>query len=294
MTAHLKDHTHGAKTSTVSRRRFPSTSTGVASAMVSTKAIADILADVPAREPGCLLWGKSERSSHVQISRIPESGLGIKLVDPADAINSKAPLDRFVGTITLLDLHYERSHGGNLDLDPAKHRLLIQGMTEESLVLSMDDIRLMPSISWICFLECSGNGWENWKKEDETLTVPNTHGLISTLEWTGVSLSHIIEPVGVDLKSTWMLAGGSDAAGLARSILLTDEIIAEAILAFGQNGESLRSAHGYPLRLLIPGMEGNLRIKWLRRLKFSDLPFMTRWETARYTQLLANGKAMQF
>jgi sulfane dehydrogenase subunit SoxC len=91
-----------------------------------------------------------------------------------------------------------------------------------------------------------------------------------------------------------MLAEGGDGAAVARSIPLTDELMSEAILAYGQNGEALRPAHGYPLRLLIPGCEGNLSIKWLRRLKFGDRPFMTRWETARYTQLLPTGKARQF
>jgi sulfane dehydrogenase subunit SoxC len=91
-----------------------------------------------------------------------------------------------------------------------------------------------------------------------------------------------------------MLAEGGDAAGVARSIPLTDEIMDEAIVAYGQNGEPLRPAHGFPIRLVLPGFEGNLNIKWLRRLKFGDQSWMTRWETARYTQLLANGKARQF
>jgi sulfane dehydrogenase subunit SoxC len=91
-----------------------------------------------------------------------------------------------------------------------------------------------------------------------------------------------------------MLAEGGDAAGVARSIPLTEEIVDEAIVAYGQNGEPIRPAHGFPIRLILPGMEGNLNIKWLRRLKFGDQPWMTRWETARYTQLLANGKARQF
>jgi sulfane dehydrogenase subunit SoxC len=218
----------------------------------------------------------------------------MRKVDPSNAINSKTPQHKLMGTITPSDLHYERSHAGVPDLDPAKHRLLVHGMTKKSLVLTMDDIKAMPSVSRIAFLECTGNGWENWKAADENLTVQNTHGLISTHEWTGVPLSSILDLVGKNRRSTWMLAEGGDAAGVARSIPLTDEVMAEAILAYGQNGELLRPAHGFPLRLFIPGWEGNLSIKWLRRLKFGDQPFMTRWETARYTQLLANGKARQF
>jgi sulfane dehydrogenase subunit SoxC len=279
----------------VSRRRFlTSVSTSVAGVAISGRAAADTLADVPPREPGADLSGHSERSKHVQISRIPEATPGRRNVDPSDAINSKTPLDKLVGEITPSDLHYERSHSGVPDLDPAKHRLLIHGMVQNPLVFSTDDLKAMPSISRIVFIECTGNGWENWKKADENLTVQNTHGLVSTNEWTGVPLRFLIDLVGKDRRSTWMLAEGGDAAGVARSIPLTDEILDEAFVAHGQNGEPLRPAHGFPIRLIMPGLEGNLNIKWLRRLKFGDQPWMTRWETARYTQLLANGKARQF
>jgi sulfane dehydrogenase subunit SoxC len=256
--------------------------------------LADTLADVPAREVGAAMSAHSERSKYVQIGRIPEAGPGMRNVDPSNAINAKTPLNKLVGVITPSDLHYERSHSGAPDLDPAKHRLLIHGMVKKELVLTVHDLKAMPSVSRIHFIECTGNGWENWKKADESLTVQNTHGLISTNEWTGVPLKVLIDLVGTDRRSTWMLAEGGDAAGVARSIPLTDEIMNEAIVAYGQNGEPLRPAHGFPIRLIVPGCEGNMNIKWLRRLKFGDQPWMTRWETARYTQLLANGKAMQF
>ena len=167
-------------------------------------------------------------------------------------------------------------------------------MARKQLVFSVDDLKAMPAVSRILFIECTGNGWENWKKADGNVTVQNTHGLVSTNEWTGVPLKFIIGLIGKDPASTWMLAEGGDAAAVARSIPLTEEIVDEAIVAYGQNGEPIRPAHGFPIRLILPGMEGNLNIKWLRRLKFGDQPWMTRWETARYTQLLANGKARQF
>jgi sulfane dehydrogenase subunit SoxC len=167
-------------------------------------------------------------------------------------------------------------------------------MVKRDLVFTMDDIRAMPATSRVAFLECTGNGWENWKTAPPDVTVQNTHGLVSTNEWTGVPLSFLLDLVGVDPASTWMLAEGGDGSAVARSIPLTDEIIAEGMLAYGQNGEPLRPAHGFPLRLFLPGFEGNLNIKWLRRLKFGDRPFMTRWETARYTQLQADGSACQF
>jgi sulfane dehydrogenase subunit SoxC len=279
----------------LSRRRFlASTTTGVASALLTTQATADTLADVPPREVGADLSGHGERSKFVHLAMLPEAGPGKRNVDPSDAINSKAPLGKLVGTITPTDLHYERSHSGNPDLDPAKHRLLVHGMTRKQLVLTVDDLMRMPSITRTVFIECTGNGWENWKKADQNLTVQNTHGLVSTNEWTGVPLRFLIDLVGKDRRSTWMLAEGADAAGVDRSIPLTEEIMDEVFIAYGQNGEPLRPAHGFPIRLITPGLEGNLHIKWLRRLKFGDQPWMTRWETDRYTQLLANGKAMQF
>jgi len=279
----------------LSRRRFlASTTAGVASALLTTQATADTLADVPPREVGADLSGHGERSKFVHLAMLPEAGPGKRNVDPSDAINSKAPLGKLVGTITPTDLHYERSHSGNPDLDPAKHRLLVHGMTRKQLVFTVDDLMRMPSITRTVFIECTGNGWENWKKADPSLTVQNMYGLVSTNEWTGVPLRFLIDLVGKDRRSTWMLAEGADAAGVDRSVPLTEEIMDEAFIAYGQNGEPLRPAHGFPIRLITPGLEGNLNIKWLRRLKFGDQPWMTRWETDRYTQLLANGKAMQF
>jgi sulfane dehydrogenase subunit SoxC len=276
------------------RRRFLKVSAGIAGAAVAGNALGETLADVPARVPGDSLSTHSERSKFVDISRIPEGRPGQRNVDPSMAINAKTPLHKLVGTITPSDVHYERSHSGVPQLDPAKHRLLVHGMVQKPLVLSLDDLKAMPSISRVVFIECTGNGWENWKAADEKLTVQNTHGLVSTSEWTGVPLKFIIDLVGADRAATWMLVEGGDGAGVARSIPLTDEIMHEALVAYGQNGEPVRPAHGFPMRLIMPGFEGNLNIKWLRRLKFGDQPWMTRWETARYTQLLANGKARQF
>lgn len=278
----------------LTRRDMLRGTVGLASAAAATTVKADSLLDVPPRGPGGPLSGASERSKFVHLARIPESTPGLRPVDPSEAINSKAPIDKLVGSITPADLHYERSHSGVPDIDPAQHRLLVHGEVNRQLIFTMNDIQAMPTVSRIAFLECTGNGWENWKEAPPDLTVQNTHGLISTNEWTGVPLSYLIDLVGVGPRSTWMLAEGGDGSAVARSIPLTDEIIAEGILAYGQNGEPLRPAHGFPLRLFLPGFEGNLNIKWLRRLKFGDRPFMTRWETARYTQLQADGEARQF
>lgn len=278
----------------LTRRGLLGGAAGLAGAAAGGSVKADSLLDVPPRGPGAPLSATSERSRYVHLARTPESTPGMRPVDPSVAINSKAPIDKLVGSITPTDLHYERSHSGVPDIDPAQHRLLVHGMVKQQLVFSMDNLRAMPTLSRVAFLECTGNGWENWKTASPDVTVQNTHGLISTNEWTGVPLSYVIDLIGVDPRSTWMLAEGGDGSAVARSIPLTDEIIAEGILAYGQNGEPLRPAHGFPLRLFLPGFEGNLNIKWLRRLKFGDRPFMTRWETARYTQLQADGHARQF
>ncbi len=277
------------------RRTFlAQASASILGGALSGGVLADTLADVPMRSVGGALGGHSERSEFVQISRLPEAGPGLRNVDPSNVFNSKTPLHKLVGTITPSDLHFERSHSGVPSLNPKTHRLLVHGMTEKSVVFTLDDLRSMPSVSRIAFLECSGNGWENWEKADESLTVQNLYGLLSMHEWTGVPLAYLLDSVGKKPESTWMLAEGGDASGMARSIPLTSEIVGEAIIAYAQNGEALRPAHGFPLRLIVPGFEGNLSVKWLRRLKFSDQPFMTRWETARYTSLLPNGKARQF
>lgn len=276
------------------RRLLLGVATGSAGALIPLSSIAESLSDVPAREVGVGVATVSGRSKFAQLARVTESSPGVLNVDPSLAINSKAPIHRLVGSVTPSDMHFERSHSGSPALDPTKHRLLIHGMTTTDLVLTVEDLQAMPSVSRLHFMECSGNGWENWKKADPTRTVQETHGLLSMHEWTGVNLSRIVDLVGVDKASTWMLAEGGDAAGVARSIPLTDEVLADAMIAYAQNGEPLRPAHGYPIRLLVPGMEGNLSIKWLRRLKFGDRAFMTRWETDRYTQLLPSGKARQF
>jgi sulfane dehydrogenase subunit SoxC len=147
-------------------------------------------------------------------------------------------------------------------------------------------------MSRIMFLECSGNGLTEWSKP--TLrTVQGTHGLTSTSEWTGVALSTVLNEAGVRPNAKWLLAEGGDAAAMTRSIPMA-KAMKDCFLAYGQNGEAIRPEQGYPLRLMVPGFEGNMNIKWLRRLEISDAPFMTREETSKYTDLRPSGKAVQF
>jgi sulfane dehydrogenase subunit SoxC len=202
------------------------------------------------------------------------------------------PLQDSIGIVTPSGLHFERSHSGTAVIDPAKHELYVHGMVQRKKKYSMRDLRRFPSLSRLMFLECSGNGLTEWSKP--TLrTVQGTHGLTSTSEWTGVPLSTILNEVGLRNGAKWLLAEGGDGAAMTRSIPI-DKAMKDCLLAYGQNGEALRPEQGYPLRLLVPGFEGNMNIKWLRRLEVSDMPFMTREETSKYTDLMPDGKARQF
>lgn len=202
------------------------------------------------------------------------------------------PLQKSTGIITPSGLHFERSHGGTAVIDPSKHFLYVHGLVREPKKFSMSDLRRLPSLSRIMFIECSGNSLTEWSKP--TLrTVQGTHGLTATSEWTGVRLSTVLNECGVRPSARWLLAEGGDAAAMTRSIPMA-KAMKDCFLAYGQNGEAIRPEQGYPLRLMIPGFEGNMHIKWLRRLEVSDAPFMTREETSKYTDLLPSGKAVQF
>jgi len=202
------------------------------------------------------------------------------------------PLEAGNGIVTPSGLHFERHHGGIPNINPATHSLIVHGMVDAPKKYSMEDLKRFPSVSRFHFIECSGNGLTEWR-EPTLKTVQGTHGLTSTSEWTGVPLSTILREVGVQDGAAWILAEGSDAAVMTRSVPM-DKAWNDAMLVYAQNGEAIRPEQGYPLRLLLPGFEGNTHIKWLRRLEISDKPFMTREETSKYTDLVNGGKARQF
>ena len=202
------------------------------------------------------------------------------------------PLDSGHGVVTPSGLHFERHHGGIPVIDPNRHNLLVHGMCARPKKYSMADLRRFPSVSRLHFIECSGNSFTEFKKP-VLKTVQGTHGLTSTSEWTGVPLSTILEEVGVEDGAAWILAEGSDAAVMTRSVPI-GKAWDDALLVYAQNGEAIRPEQGYPLRLFLPGFEGSTHIKWLRRLEISDKPFMTREETSKYTDVLDGGKARHF
>lgn len=209
--------------------------------------------------------------------------------------SSRTPLQDLHGTITPSDLHFERHHAGVPEIAAGNHELLVHGMVERPMVFRMADLKRYPQTSRICFIECSGNGGGAYNRDrmPAAITPQQLDGLLSTSEWAGVMLSTILREVGVRPGASWILAEGSDAAVMSRSIPL-DKALDDSMLAYVQNGEAIRPEQGYPVRLLLPGWEGNAQVKWLRRIEVTDRPTMTRDETSRYTDPLKDGTARQF
>ena len=213
---------------------------------------------------------------------------------PAVTASSRTPIEQLPGIITPADLHFERHHAGVPAIDPEQYELLIHGMVDRPMTFTLDDLKRFPAQSRLCFVECSGNGGAAYNRNANRERAPSQiDGLLSTSEWTGVLLSTLLREVGVSRGASWLLAEGGDAALMSRSIPL-EKALDDAMIAYGQNGEAIRPAQGYPARLLLPGWEGNAQVKWIRRLEVSDRPSMTREETSKYTDPLADGTARQF
>src|ERR1700716_249945 len=194
--------------------------------------------------------------------------------------SGRTPLQDLDGIITPNGLFYERHHAGIPAIDPAQHRLMLHGLVDKPLIFTMDDIRRFPSESHIYFLECSGN--PSYKKPYGK-TASDLVGLLSCAEWTGVSLKLVLQEAGLQTGAKWVIAEGADAAALTRSIPI-EKCLEDAMLVYSQNGERLRPQQGYPLRLLLPGFEGNMNVKWLRRLPLAGKPAYWRGGTAQITR----------
>lgn len=228
------------------------------------------------------------RSPHEKTARIIR-----ELTASKGTGSSRTPLQDLFGIITPSALHYERHHAGVPDIDPAGHSLLIHGLVDRPLVFSVEAIRRMPAVSQIYFLECAGNSVGEPRVEPQP-TVQGSHGLLSCTEWTGVPLATLLAEAKVQLpQAKWIIAEGADNCRMARSIPL-DKCLKDTLVVYGQNGEALRPEQGYPLRLIVPGWEGNLNIKWLHRLHVAAEPAMSVKETAYYTELMPGGKAYIF
>lgn len=206
---------------------------------------------------------------------------------------SWAPLHELQGTITPNGLHYERHHNGVPDIDPRTHILLIDGLVDTPLKFSVEALKRYPQKARICFIECGGNSNSGWRSTPIQSAAGYAHGLVSNAEWTGVPLSLLLQEAGIKPDAKWVIAEAADGASLNVSIPL-DKLMDDAILALYQNGERLRPENGYPMRLVLPGWEGIVNVKWLRQLRLTDKPAMSRDETAQYTDLMPDGTARQF
>jgi sulfane dehydrogenase subunit SoxC len=213
----------------------------------------------------------------------PRAGTGV----------SRTPIHLLEGTLTPNGLHFERHHNGVPDIDPAKHELVIHGLVRRPLAFSVDSLMRYPMDTHIRFIECPGNSGGYNAAQPQQATAQGINGLISCSEWTGVRLATLLGEAGLMPSAKWVVAEGADAAAMSRSVPL-EKCLDDAVIALYQNGEAIRPEQGYPMRLLLPGFEGNMNVKWLHRLKVVEAPIDARDETSHYTELMPGGKARQY
>lgn len=224
---------------------------------------------------------------------------------PGETGQRLTPLQDSTGIITPAPLHFMTARGSHLpDIDPREHRLMIHGMVDRPLVFTMEELKRLPSVSRIHFIECAGNsgvshykamvkGLETAKSPaltSSTFVIQQVHGRVSTSEWTGVLLSTLLKEAGVQKNASWLVAEGADANRHSKSIPL-EKGMDDVIVAYSQNGEAVRPEQGYPLRMVVPGWEGVSNVKYLRNIKVTDKPYYLKVETANYTNLTPDGKA---
>jgi sulfane dehydrogenase subunit SoxC len=272
-----------------SRRRFLQGGVALSAALAAGAGLpragqAQPAPDDPAKILGAPLRPYGERAPSAAQGRVTQA-------KPAERGASFTPLDETLGIITPSDLHYVVQRGGRPNIDPQKHRLLISGLVDRPVLLTMEELQRLPSTSRVLFLECSGNS--RLGRPPTPKSVQGTHGLTACSEWTGVPLALLLRDVGVQPGARWLVAEGADATGNERSLPLA-KVMDDVLVAYGQNGEALRPDNGYPLRLIVPGWEGNVNVKWLRRLTLVDRPYMTRMESTGHASLMPDGKARQF
>lgn len=199
-----------------------------------------------------------------------------------------APLQGLFGIITPSGLHFERHHQGWYDIDPNKHRLMINGLVKQDMVFTMEDLMRLPSVSRIHFIECGANTGMEWGNV-AVPTVQYTHGMLSCCEFTGVPLSILLDMAGADTKKgKYVLAEGGDGSGMTRTIPM-EMALDDVLVVWGMNGEMLRPENGYPLRLVVPGVQGVSSVKWLRRIEVGDMPYASKDEAVHYIDLMPDG-----
>ncbi|MBX2854666.1 MAG: sulfite dehydrogenase [Rhodobacteraceae bacterium] len=228
----------------------------------------------------------SEFEKHVVRKNVPWL-----TADPVSSVNF-TPLHELDGIITPNGLCFERHHSGVAELDPGQYRLMINGLVDRPLVFTLEDLKRFPRVNHIYFLECAANSGMEWRGA-QLNGCQFTHGMIHNVMYTGVKLGDILAEAGVKSSGKWLLPEGADASAMTRSVPM-EKALGDCLIAFKMNGEALRPEQGYPVRLVVPGWEGNMWVKWLRRIEVGDQPWHHREETSKYTDLLPNGKARRF
>ncbi len=247
--------------------------------------------------PWSQLLGKPVGANPYGVPSIYEKNI-IRRISPGLTTTTQSsvaftPLQNLFGIITPNGLHFERDHNGRPDINPYEHRLMVHGLVREPKTYTMEDLLRFPSVSRIHFVECGANSAMEWANPSVP-TVQYTHGMLGCSEWTGVPLSTLLEDVGFDTRQAkYILAEGADAAGLTRTIPIAFALD-DVLVAYGQNGEMLRPEQGYPVRLLVPGVQGISNVKWLRRIKVGDMPWNTREESLQYSDLMPDGSSRQY
>jgi len=228
----------------------------------------------------------SQFESHVVRRNVPWL-----TADPISSVNF-TPLHELDGIITPNGLCFERHHAGIAEVEPAQYRLMINGLVERPIVFTLEDLKRFPRENHIYFLECAANSGMEWRGA-QLNGCQFTHGMVHNVMYTGVRLRHLLDRAGVRTNGKWILAEGADASAMTRSIPM-EKALDDCLVAFKMNGEALRPEQGYPVRLVVPGWEGNMWVKWLRRIEVGDQPWHHREETSKYTDLLADGRARRF
>ncbi|MGL5448213.1 MAG: sulfite dehydrogenase [Rhabdaerophilum sp.] len=212
--------------------------------------------------------------------------------DPISSINF-TPLHALDGIVTPNGLCFERHHAGVAEIDPDKHRLMINGLVDKPLVFTMEDLKRFPGRqNKLFFLECAANGGMEWRGA-QLNGCQFTHGMVHNVWYTGIPLKTLLDEAGVKTNARWVMPEGADAAAMTRSIPI-EKAMQDCLVVWAMNGEALRPEQGYPLRIVVPGWEGNMWVKWLRRLEVGDQPWHQREETSKYTDLLADGRSRRF
>jgi len=203
------------------------------------------------------------------------------------------PLHELDGNVTPSGLAFERHHAGIADIDPSKHRLMINGLVDKPLVFTMEDLKRFPGrVNKLYFLECAANTGMEWRGA-QLNGCQFTHGMIHNVWYTGIPLKTLLDEAGLKTNARWIMPEGADASAMTRSIPI-HKALEDCIVAWGMNGEMMRPEQGYPLRIIVPGWEGNMWVKWLRRIEVGDEPWHHREETSKYTDLLADGRSRRF